>query len=106
MGVDVGVDVGAVEFHADVDAVNKFCTENMMYAKFIENTNKEGDGMQGAIFHDMGMAVFNSDMIMKAKVDVFSPLEAGNILGSELEIKQLDLEIAAALKTLKENNRK
>ncbi|MFT5633346.1 MAG: cytochrome oxidase Cu insertion factor (SCO1/SenC/PrrC family) [Rubritalea sp.] len=89
---------------ADVDSVNKFCTENMMYAKFIENTNKEGDGMQGAIFHDMGMAVFNSDMIMKAKVDVFSPLEAGNILGSELEIKQLDLEIAAALKTLKENN--
>ena len=85
---------------ADVDAVNKFCSENMLYAEFEENTNKEGDGMQGAILHDMGMAVFNSDMIMKAKVDVYSQIAAKNVLGVELKTKQLELEIAAALKAL------
>ncbi len=85
---------------ADVDAVNKFCSENMLYAEFEENTNKEGDGMQGAILHDMGMAVFNSDMIMKAKVDVYSQIAAKNDLGAELKTKQLDLEVAAALKAL------
>ncbi len=85
---------------ADVDAVNKFCSDNMLYAKFEENTNKEGDGMQGAILHDMGMAVFNSEMIMKAKVDIYSQIAAKNDLGVELKTKQLDLEIAAALKAL------
>ena len=85
---------------ADVDAVNEFCSKNMYYAKFEENTNKEGTGMQGAIFHDMGMAVFNQDMIMKAKVDVFSPLNNSNTTGAELKTKQLKLEVAAALEAL------
>ncbi|MFT5905994.1 MAG: protein SCO1/2 [Cryomorphaceae bacterium] len=85
---------------ADVDAVNKFCSDNMLYAKFEENTNKEGEGMQGAILHDMGMAVFNSEMIMKAKVDVYSQIAVKNDLGAELKNKQLDLEVAAALKAL------
>jgi cytochrome oxidase Cu insertion factor (SCO1/SenC/PrrC family) len=85
---------------ADVDAVNKFCAENMLYSKFVENTNKKGSGMEGAIFHDMGIAVFNSDMIMKAKVDIFSPLNNDNKLGAELKTKQLRLEVAAALKAL------
>lgn len=85
---------------ADVDAVNKFCSDNMLYAKFEENTNKEGEGMQGAILHDMGMAIFNSEMIMKAKVDVYSKIAAKNDLGAELKNKQLDLEVAAALKAL------
>jgi hypothetical protein len=88
---------------ADVDAVNKFCVDHMMYAEFVENTNKEGTGMMGAIFHDMGMAVFNADMVMKAKVDVFSPLNAGNKVGADLKTKQLKLEVAAALKALEEN---
>jgi protein SCO1/2 len=90
---------------ADVDAVNKFCSENMLYAEFEENTNKEGEGMQGAILHDMGMAVFNADMIMKAKVNVYSQITAKNDLGVALKTKQLDLEVAAALKDLETSNK-
>lgn len=88
---------------ADVDAVNKFCSDHMMYAEFEENTNKEGDGMQGAILHDMGMAVFNAEMVMKAKVDIYSQLSTNNDVGAELKTKQLDLEVAAALEALEEN---
>lgn len=84
----------------DVEEVNAFCSENMLYSKFQPNTNKEGEGMQGEILHDMGMAVFNPEMIMKAKVDVYSQLAANNTVGAELKKKQLDLEIAAALKTI------
>ncbi len=86
---------------ADVDTINAFCSENMKYTKFQLNTNKAGEGgMQGEILHDMGMAVFNSEMVMKAKVDVYSQLAANNTVGAELKKKQLDLEIAAALKTI------
>ncbi len=87
---------------ADIDAVNQFCIKNMLYLQFKENTDKVATGMEGEIFHDMGIAVFNANMIMKAKVDIFSPLKAGNTLGSELKAKQLGLEVAAALKALKE----
>jgi len=83
---------------ADVNEVNDFCSENMLYARFEKNTNKEESGMQGAIFHDMGISVFNNEMIMKAKVDVFSVQQSGNTKGTELKKKQLDLEIADALK--------
>lgn len=85
---------------ADVEAVNKFCSENMLYAKFEKNTNKEESGMQGEISHDMGMAVFNADMTMKAKVDVYAEMTKKNTLGVELKKNQLDLEVAAALKAL------
>ncbi len=85
---------------ADVDAVNEFCSENMKYVKFMENKDKSASGMQGAIFHDMGMAVFNADMIMKAKVDVFSPLNNKNTLLADLKTQQLDLEVKDALKSL------
>ena len=87
---------------ADVNEVNEFCSAHMLYLKFQENTNKDGDGMQGEILHDMGMAVFNSEMIMKAKVDVYIPLKQGNTLLADLKKKQLDLEVAAALEALKD----
>lgn len=88
---------------ADVNEVNEFCHDHMLYLKFEENTNKDGNGMEGAIFHDMGIAVFNADMIMKTKVDVYSQLQAKNDLGAELKKKELDLEVAAALEALNEN---
>lgn len=86
---------------ADVSEVNEFCSDNMLYARFEDNTDKEGNGMEGAIFHDMGISVFNGDMVMKAKVDVYSQLQASNDLGAELKKKQLNLEVAAAIKALK-----
>jgi cytochrome oxidase Cu insertion factor (SCO1/SenC/PrrC family) len=85
---------------ADVHAVNEFCSKNMLYAEFKENTDKDASGMAGAIEHDMGIAVFNSEMIMKSKVDIFSPLKNKNKLGAELKTKQLNLEVEAALKLL------
>jgi len=82
---------------ANVDAVNKYCTKNMMYLEFQENTDKDGSGMEGAIFHDMGIAVFNKDMIMKAKVDVFNPLKAKNTLLANEKTRELGLEVEDAL---------
>ena len=83
---------------ADVNAVNDFCNKYMVYTKFQKNTNKDGSGMQGEVMHDMGISVFNNEMIMKAKVDIYSVEKAGNTKGVELKRKQLDLEIADALK--------
>ena len=85
---------------ADVHAINEFCSKNMLYAEFKENTDSKASGMEGAIEHDMGIAVFNSEMIMKSKSDIFSPLKNMNQLGAELKTKQLNLEVAAALKLL------
>lgn len=85
---------------ADVNAVNKFCSKYMLYTEFEKNTNKDGDGMQGEILHDMGISVFNAEMIMKAKVDVYSKQKAGLEKGALLKKRQLDLEIANALKQL------
>jgi len=83
---------------ADVNEVNDFCSENMVYTRFEKNTNQDGSGMQGAIFHDMGISVFNNEMIMKTKVDIYSLEQAGNTQGAERKKKQLELEIVDALK--------
>ena len=88
---------------ADVAEVNKFCSDNMLYAKFVDNTDPDASGMKGAIFHDMGLSVFNGDMIMKAKVDIYSQLQVKNEVGAGLKKEQLDLEIAAALEALEAN---
>ncbi len=85
----------------DVDAVNEFCHDHMLYMKFEENTDKEGSGMKGAILHDMGISVFDSNMVMKTKSDVYAQLHAKNKVGAELKKKQLDLEVGAALDALK-----
>ncbi len=82
----------------DVNEVNEYCSKNMLYLEFQENTNKEQSGMQGEIAHDMGISLFNHEMIMKKKIEVYSKRDNKKFVAQKK--KELNAEIVHALKQL------
>ncbi len=91
---------------ADVDQVNVFCQKEMGYMKFEANKvklNPEPEDMLGEINHDMGIAVFDAEMGMWAKVDLFSPMKAEDKLEAELAKDKLFLTVDWCLDKLKNN---
>lgn len=90
---------------ADAAEVNQFCQKHMGFMAFKKNkhfgkTTKEGESPQLEILHDMGVAIFGSDMAMWNKVNIADPMKLDDTLAIELAKKKINLTIDWALKQI------